>query len=197
METKGRNSDQLVLLNLYFLFACLLLLSSMQVNGQTESTPTVKYSTWIRLTGEPYDINGTLCLVTDSSLSLLEPKVTTPGYFRLKVDNTFSAGRIETIMVRRKGSVGKGAIIGLFTGFSIGLIAGLVQGNDPKEQWVHSFTAPQKGLLLGTMFGGIGAGIGASIGALKIKFSVNGDIQTFENINKKLRQYSLQQCVKE
>ena len=67
--------------------------------------------------------------------------------------------------------------------------------NDPG---VHEFefSSGRKGKVLENLFSGTGTGIGTTIGSIKVKFSIKGEIQTFETINKKIKQYSLRQCMR-
>jgi hypothetical protein len=71
---------------------------------------------------------------------------------------------LTSLQVRRghHASVGKGALVGAGVGFGAGFIAGLAMGDDPGG--IISFTAPQKGLILGIALGGAGAVLGTLVG---------------------------------
>ncbi|MEN8224794.1 MAG: hypothetical protein ABFS05_05480 [Bacteroidota bacterium] len=49
----------------------------------------------------------------------------------------------------------------------------------------------QKGIIYGIPLAVLGAGIGASIGSIKLKFSINGNIQTFQSIQKDMEKYAI------
>lgn len=84
----------------------------------------------------------------------------------------FGYPEIESVVLKRKGSVGRGALSGLLIGGGIGAIAGLALGDDT-EGWFR-LSAGDKAAALG-LFGGLtGALTGALVGALTHhKFIIN------------------------
>jgi len=115
----------------------------------------------------------------------------------------YSFNQVQTISVKRKNSVLRGALIGLGAGVVSGVIIGLASGSD-KEQPYYSYDQDPTGL--GNLFvaiensfamsagekalyGGIGMGVtgaitGAIIGAVaKKKFIIGGKKEKYRDLN--------------
>jgi hypothetical protein len=95
--------------------------------------------------------------------------------------------KIDCIRVRKKGKIGKGILYGGLAGFAIGAITGFASGDDPSG--FLSFTAEQKGVMLGTFFMIPGAIIGGIIGAQTIKIPINKNQKIYAKQKKELKKY--------
>ena len=88
---------------------------------------------------------------------------------------------IQTIKIRKPGSVGGGVMIGAVGGFLVGLTIGLLQGDDEVNPncWLYCDYSPRtgldKGLATGVSLGLLGGITGAIIGSAKIKIPINGN----------------------
>lgn len=91
---------------------------------------------------------------------------------------------IKTIKIRRKGRMGRGALIGGGAGVLTGVIIGGVNDADQISQG---------GLMMGSavFFGAIGAGVGLMVGSHKKKMEISGNIETYENNLYLLRNFSV------
>jgi len=89
---------------------------------------------------------------------------------------------IQAIRVRRKGAVGRGALIGAGIGFGLGMIIGLASGDDRPGTW-FALSAGEKAIALG-FAGTIGGGlIGVIAGAISGKsFTINSQKSNFLNL---------------
>jgi hypothetical protein len=152
------------------------------------------YTTSISLNSQPKKVAGSLCQVNDSSVivsSSLRLQDYTANRFK-KVELHFE--NIETIKIRRKNSVGNGALIGAISGLTFGGLIGYASGDDscPSGTWCSfTYTAEAKALMLGVPFSIVGAGIGALIGSAKIVIPINGSNKTFNQNKNNLREYSI------
>ncbi len=75
---------------------------------------------------------------------------------------------IESFKTRRKGAIGRGALIGAATGLLGGIVWGLATGTDDIEARFGDTTS-SRAFIGGTFYSVLGAGIGAGVGAIKVK----------------------------
>lgn len=120
----------------------------------------------------------------------------------IKNFSPYSFGEVQTISVKRKNSVLRGALIGLGAGVASGVIIGLASGSD-KQQPYYSYnqdptglrnlfvdiensfamTAGEKALAGGIGLGVTGAITGAIIGAVaKKKFIIGGKKEKYRDL---------------
>lgn len=103
---------------------------------------------------------------------------------------------ISNMKIRRKGSVGRGALIGGLSGMAAGVISGFIAGDDKikpvsEDPWqisaILASSAGDKALafgLLGLVSGGV---IGAIIGAISNKkYTINGNKDKFDDMREKI-----------
>ena len=97
---------------------------------------------------------------------------------------------IGLIKIKRKGSVGRGALIGAVAGIVVGALAGLASGDDdpeinsPVDIFYPPMTAGQKALAAGAMCGLLGGVTGAIIGAVAKKtFTINRNPSALKELN--------------
>ena len=107
-------------------------------------------------------------------------------------DSKISYTEIESIRINRKGAAGRGALRGALIGIVTGFAIGLISGDDPPPRDIVDIivfppmTGAEKGLVFGLGLGTFGALIGAVTGALSGKeFQIKShkanflDLQTF------------------
>ncbi len=88
---------------------------------------------------------------------------------------------IETLRIRRKGNVGKGAAIG----FVVGTVGGVLIGNGMDSSGYGTLG----GFVFGTPAGTL---IGMGIGSSKKLFRINGESETYFRFLPELREYAQQ-----
>jgi hypothetical protein len=108
---------------------------------------------------------------------------------------------IEKLIIKRKGNVGRGAIIGVASGAALGFIAGYVDGDETCVP--SSFggipiacdptTAAEKAVAGAIIFGLTGAVIGTIVGSVMKaeKIRINGSQSTFHNNISRIKQCTL------
>ena len=139
------------------------------------------YRSWIKLNYKSPVMEGMLQQINDSSIQLLRI-----DHFpvRNKKDNltTISTSSIESIKVRRKGSIGKGMLIGGVTGAIIGALVSMsVANQNDKSTGIYVYPI---------MITGCGVGLGALFGSIKIKITINGNQDNFNYSKQELTKYS-------
>lgn len=153
------------------------------------------YKVWIDQFDKGNIITGFLYYVNDSSLFVSYEYVKTSNVKNPPVFNTIAANNIGVIKLRRKGAVGKGAIIGTFAGMVLGGIVGFAQGDDEPSTSLLSvfadpaFTKEQKagvGVFIGAQVGAI---LGSLLGTIKIKIPIHGDRNLYKSKLQKLNGY--------
>ena len=172
------------------------------LNSLSAQEPTQKikiYRTWVSLNSEPFKIKGALYEVKDSSI-LVSSSVVIQDYYidRFEVTN-LHINNIETIKTRRNNSVGIGVLIGAITGFAVGGLIGLIDGDDPpcsSSQGIifsrcSSSTAEEKALSYGVGLAYPGAVVGAVVGSITVTIPINGSIQSYNSNKDILREYSI------
>jgi hypothetical protein len=189
-------------------FIIILLINlSICLNAQDTIRKVKIYRTWVSKMDKTTKTKGVLYEVKDSSIlvtnSLIPEDYLSNNFYTINIHIIeaieLHINNIETIKVRRKNSVGKGILIGLFSGFAAGALMGIVDGDDPYSRSssgvfmgdLFQFTAEEKIILLGTPLAIIGAGIGAWIGSAKVIIPINGNIKVYKRNRKKLKKYSV------
>jgi hypothetical protein len=137
-------------------------------------------------------INGSVYAVTDSQLILIK---SSGARYSIPAEN------IQSFTLRRKGSVGRGALIGFCAGALTGVIIGLASGDDKiqgpsdNDPWgigaavsnAFAMTAGEKAVAGGILLGSTGAVVGMLIGAIaKKKFIIGGRKQKFRDLQAEL-----------
>ena len=153
------------------------------------------HRTWISLKSEPFKIKGVLYEIKDSSI-LVSRSVVIQDYSTDRFEIAkLNIKNIETIKTRRKNSIGNGVLIGVVSGFVVGGLMGLIDGDDPPctpgSWFCWRITAGQKALMMGVPLAVCGAGIGALIGSVKVVIPINGSISNYNRNKNKLRKYSI------
>lgn len=143
-----------------------------------------KYKTWITLIDEPYEVNGILYALKDSSLLVSNYKtyaefiVDNSSTIELRIDN------IDLIETRKRNRLGKGIIIGAVSGFALGGLIGFARGDDAE------LTAGEKAIRGGLSLAIPGALVGLLIGSVKVSIPIEGSFMNYKNQRKDLYKYS-------
>ena len=98
---------------------------------------------------------------------------------------------IELIKLRRRGKIGRGALIGAGGGALLGAIIGFVDGDDGPECFLLCYTATEKAGIGALFLTPIGSGIGAVIGTKSDKVVIDGNIDTYKARLSQLQGYAL------
>jgi hypothetical protein len=171
--------------------------NSDAVHGQDtlQGGRTITYEIKLKLRNNQKK-EGYLKDITDSTVVYSTAK-STIGAPYLATDKYVGYSDIELVRIRRKGSVGRGALIGLGAGAATGALAGFASGDDPPSTGFFSlqFTAGEKAGALAILFGLPGAALGAILGTTSLKFPVNGTkeglIKMRQAMQEKLKAYSV------
>jgi len=161
---------------------CLLLCYTTEIQAQSQHKKIKQYRVWITLMDSPKSnaIKGILYSADEDFVT-----------FKYKISDEYSVNTIDPniikkIEIRRKGKVGKGAVIGAVTGLGIGAIAGYSEGDD------FLFSKETKAIFGGIAVGGFfGAPMGALLTTGKKKFEINGDIENYKRHLKSLQKYTI------
>lgn len=148
------------------------------------------YRTWVTKTGKLGVANGYLRTVEDSLIVLSYNKVskTAHNYHAQRIP----VGAIKKIKFREKGKPLKGVLIGALSGFMLGGIIGLADGDDNCDGFLGNLfchTAEEKAVIYGTGLAIPFALIGGIINTRKIKISINGNHDTYKQQKMKLLEY--------
>ena len=154
------------------------------------------YKVWIDQFDKGNIITGFLYDVNDSSLFVTYAYVKTSNDKNPPIFNTIVANNIGEIKLRRKGAIGRGAIIGTFAGMVLGGIVGFAQSDDePNTTLLSVFTDPAftkeekagMGIFIGAQVGAI---LGTLLGTIKIKIPIHGDRNLYKSKLHKLNGYA-------
>ena len=143
-----------------------------------------KYRVWITLVDEPFEVDGILYELKDSSLLMSNYKT----YKDFIVDNNpiieLKISNIELIEARKRNRLGMGILIGAVSGFTVGGLIGLTRGNDAE------YTTGQKALIGGASLAIPGALVGLLVGSVKVVIPLEGSFLKYKEQRQKLQHYS-------
>ncbi len=172
----------------YFVFSFLLLY--VVTNATPDSLPKKKvfYKMELQEVSGKYKY-GYLSNITEEDVFYSNDKIRFGSVN--STDGKINYTNISQLRLKRKGAVGRSALIGAAIGAGIGVIAGLVEGDDkyvyvnPAEDFLgigsafinaFRYSAAQKATIYGLSLGSGGAIVGAVIGALAHKkFIIGGN----------------------
>lgn len=115
---------------------------------------------------------GYLKKVTDSTVVYTYDK-TPVGAPAHAYDKVIGYHNLAMVSLRRKGAVGRGALIGAVVGAGVGAIGGFASGDDPPGE-LFSYSAGDKAGFLAILAVVPGALVGAIVGSSSQKFPVDG-----------------------
>ena len=161
------------------LFIVLILTISISFSFSQNSSKKVKYyKVWVtQLDGKIY--KGFLYSADKDGIVIIGNQFSTePNY-------TVAYSKIKEIKLKRKGSVGRNALILGGAGVIFGGALGFAGGDD--DPGLMSLTKEEKAGV-GAIVGGIvGSGLGALTGTAKISMIINGDIENYKRYFPKLK----------
>jgi hypothetical protein len=136
-------------------------------------------------------MTGFLANIADSSVYLSS----TPALLQFRMVNTnlekFDYRKIDEIKIHRKGSVGKGVLIGSIAGMITGAIISAATYKEPVPGEWNTLFQFSKGetIFAGALFGAmVGAGTGAIIGAVSSRtYLINGNWENLEEMKMNLK----------
>ncbi|MBC2838852.1 hypothetical protein [Robiginitalea sp. SC105] len=162
MKTIGENRSDFTILVLIVSF----FLNSCAVSAQMART----YKVWVSLINET-QVKG-MAYAADENAFVVQSKDS--ALIKLTPD------AIELIKIRRKGKVGRGALIGAGSGALVGATIGFLAGDDyARGSGFFSFYAEEKAAIGAMGLGTIGALIGIRAGSAKKEYIINGDTDTY------------------
>ena len=167
----------------------LIFLLSINLSVAQESTQgKPRYNCWLIPLSGSIKARGFISSVTDSSISLVAVKKAAKDSLTTEV-MIFNYADIKLIKVRKKNSIGNGALAGSLVGLFIGGVLGLAQGSDDPDALLSS-TAGEKAIAIGIPFAIVGSGVGAWIGSSRKKMIINGSQENFRKYQRRLTNYS-------
>lgn len=107
---------------------------------------------------------------------------------RNKVLTLQNVTNIEQLKIRRKGSVGKGMLIGAGIGFFVGGVLGLA--HIPDYGILVTLSAEENAAAGGVVFSIPGLVIGGLIGSLRVKIPIHKNQQQYEQYKKLIARYA-------
>ena len=165
------------------LITLMVIILSMNFVYTQEKVKKVKiYKTWVSLIDES-EIFGVLHQLNDSSILVTDIKT--------EISQEINISDIQKIKIRRKNSIGRGALIGGASGLVVGGMVGYMSGDDPEGISLFKMTAEEKAVFNGVIFIPFGAGAGILIGTIKKKFDINGSISNYNKNIRELREYAV------
>ncbi|MEJ1240253.1 hypothetical protein WBG78_19080 [Chryseolinea sp. T2] len=165
------------------MFVLLLNAAAFGQEGQKPGKIKV-YNAIVRVSTEEKKIVGVLAAVDDSTIHLKGSN----GSLRI------NARAIKSIIIKRKGNVGRGALGGALSGMFLGGIIGFASGDDePCSGWFcYTYTAEEKALAGAIVGSGLGALLGMGLGAVRKEFIIiDGNPGVFKARCDLLRMYAL------
>ncbi len=158
----------------FIAFSMSLMLLISAFNSQSQDTATLipphSYKAVLQ-TKEGKTINGDLQQINSSAILINM--------------NTYNFENINTVKIYRKGSVGRGLLIGFLSGAVIGIATGLISGDDNPNQW-FAMTAGEKAFGGAVLFGAAGAATGAIVGLIHKQFTINGKSEKYQLLRKSM-----------
>ena len=175
------NHSRMKLITVFTLF---LLCCLSTAEAQEFSKKDNKYKVWITLIDKPYEVNGVLYELKDSTLLISNYKTFSEFIVENSPTIELDISNIDLIEARKRKRLGIGIIIGAASGFAVGSIIGLARGDDAES------SAGEKAMIGGVSLAIPGASVGMLVGSVKISIPIEGSLLNFKNNKKDLLKYS-------
>lgn len=151
---------------------------ALPLNAQDGPKRENRHVAWVVL-ADSTEIKGLLYSATEAGILLTGETL----------NETIDPANINTIKIRRKGNVSRGALFGAAGGAVVGFSVGILSGDD--EPGFFSSTKEEKGGIGALLLAPIGSGIGALIGTKKIRIPINGSTETYRAQLATIQRYCL------
>lgn len=143
-----------------------------------------KYKVWISLPDKPYEVNGTLYELKDSSLLVSNYKTYSDFIIHNNPTIELYINNIDLIETRKRNRIGMGILIGAVSGFVAGGLIGLTRGDDAEQ------TTGQKAVIGGLSLAAAGGLVGLLVGSVKVVIPIEGNFIKYKDQRLKLQKYS-------
>lgn len=132
--------------------------------------------------------------VTGASLSIPRDKVT---YLHITANPNseeathqfqqrwYKGTAIKYLALHKKGAGGKGALIGMACGVTLGYLAGTVNEKEPQPGQIN-IVVVDEAAATAVMFGIVGTALGAGLGTINNKFMIEGDLTRFRELRQRV-----------
>jgi len=188
---KTINSQITIMKSIFIFISLLLLMDVSTVIAQNDSLKKPVYRCNIELINPTNHIEGDIIDIEDSFLVVNKSYIKNKE--KLLMDNfqlmKIPSIRIDEVSAWKKGSAGRGLLIGSLTGAFVGSLVALATYKEPPD---GSWIVISKGetILGGTIFGFVSGGlIGLVIGSIRIKIPINGKQDKFDSARKQYQSY--------
>jgi hypothetical protein len=171
-----------------FILLLFLCFTFSQAEAQVTDLAKVKYISSVYLLGNEIPLKGAIVTTGDSTIQLIDKSLLkSKAVIAPDLIQVIPIASVNRIDIRRKNSVGRGALRGLLGGAAFGAIFGFaIAGNDnffsrgeSAQIGVAVFTIP--GLITGTL-------VGAN---KKTKIKINGNPASYALNREKIKKYTL------
>lgn len=159
----------------YLVLLSILLITPIFANSQRKVKKNKVYKVWVKKTDKS-KVKGYLYSANDELLKVTK-KISTPDLI------VVNASDIDRIKVRRKGKVGKSALIGGGIGAGVGVTLGLISAWGDEAEWAAG---------VGLFFGTIGATSGVIVGIFPKTIRIKGSLETYKAELKWLQAYAIE-----
>jgi hypothetical protein len=152
------------------------------------------YVSWIYFMDTPYKVKGSLYEVGETTIAFIPYVTIKRGEITQVKPEILNVNQIDQIVIRRRGNLLKGGLIGAGLGVLLGVAIGFTAGDDPpcdNSLTCYQLTAGQKAFLAAVPCAGIGFGIGIALGSIKVKIKIGGDKNKFVERRGQLKGYSV------
>lgn len=165
------------------------------IQNERTGIPNAAYNAWIYndLSLTYKTRKGFILSVSDSGIVFSVSATGNKFLIKDRMSEYILAENIDKIKIRRKGSVGKGILIGGVAGFLIGGIIGLAGGDDPESQGgfnIFSYSAEEKAAIGGILVGIPATIIGGIVSSLRVKIPINKKQIQFQEKRSQVASYA-------
>ena len=169
-------------------------LTTSLVHAQHDTLGNSDYKCKIVLTNTKYELNGEIYKTGDTSITLKKAMYSEQVFNKTEFSlMPIPVTRIDYISIYKKGSAGKGLLIGGITGMFLGGLIGLASGDDkPDGPWDFFVLTAGEKAGIGAVVGFIpGALIGLAAGSSKIIIGIHGNADKYKIRRNELDHYSI------
>ena len=159
----------------------LSVLSLVFTLATTHAQKVQTYKVWVTLVNNT-QVKGTLHAANENEIVILDKDL---------VQINLARETIGIIKIRKKGSIGRGALLGTASGALAGGVIGYAGGDD--EPGILSFSAEDKAAIGAILAAPVGALVGIAIGSGREEFVINGSKKVYASFLPAFQRYAAQQ----